>query len=103
MIMKSPKETDASVSHLRFSSAKIRSLMPTQTSQPRSGHFTWTPSEQQLTAANVARLANVLGCGTYEELHAVSVDEPDRFWRAVVDDLDVPLVRDWDRVLDDSR
>ena len=33
----------------------------------------------------------------------MSVDEPDRFWRAVRDDLRIPLARDWDAVLDDSR
>ena len=101
--MKSPKETDASVSHLRFSSANIRALMTSQTSQTESGHFTWAPSPEQLAAANVARLARTLECETYEELHAVSVDEPDRFWRAVVADLGIPLSREWDTVLDGSR
>jgi acetyl-CoA synthetase len=33
----------------------------------------------------------------------VSIGDPDRFWRAVRYDLGIPLVRDWDRVLDDSR
>jgi acetyl-CoA synthetase len=103
MIMKSPKETDASVSHLRFSSAKIRALMTPQTSQPEQGHFTWVPSAEQIAATNVARLARTLDCETYEELHAVSVDEPDRFWHAVVDDLGLPLARMWDDVLDESR
>ncbi|MCS7006378.1 MAG: AMP-binding protein [Gaiellaceae bacterium] len=61
------------------------------------------PTPEQLAAANVSRLARTLGCATYEELHRVSVEEPDRFWRAVRTDLGIPLVRDWDRVLDDSR
>ena len=61
------------------------------------------PSAKQLEAANVARLARALGCDGYDELHRVSIDEPDRFWRAVVDDLGIPLARDWDEVLDDSR
>ena len=67
------------------------------------GHFTWVPSAEQIAATNVARLARSLACDTYEELHAVSVDEPDRFWRAVVDDLGIPLARTWDEVLDESR
>ena len=33
----------------------------------------------------------------------MSIEEPDRFWRAVVDDLGIPLARDWDAVRDDSR
>jgi acetyl-CoA synthetase len=65
--------------------------------------FTWTPSPEQLAAANVTRLARALGCATYEELHLLSVEEPDRFWRAVRDDLGIPFARDWDAVLDDSR
>jgi acetyl-CoA synthetase len=103
MIMKSPKETDASVSHFRFSSAKIRALMTSQTSQRESSRFTWVPSEDPLASANVARLARALGCESYAELHALSVDDPDRFWRAVVADLGIPLARGWQDVLDSSR
>jgi acetyl-CoA synthetase len=77
--------------------------MRPQTSQRVSGDFTWTPSPAQLEAANVARLARALGCGSYAELHRVSIEEPDRFWRAVVDDLGLPLARDWDDVVDTSR
>jgi acetyl-CoA synthetase len=101
--MKSPNETDASVSHLRFSSAKIPAAMPTETSHRVSGDFAWQPSPEQLATANVARLATALGCTGYDDLHRVSIDEPDRFWRAVVADLEIPLERDWDAVLDDSR
>ncbi len=63
----------------------------------------WSPSAEQLGAANVARLARRLGCENYPELHRVSVEEPDRFWHAVVDDLGIPLAQDWDAVLDDTR
>ena len=101
--MKSPNETAASVSHFRFSSAKIRALMPPQTSQRLSGDFTWNPSSGQLGAANAARLARTLDCASYAELHSVSIEEPDRFWRAVVDDLGLPLSRGWHEVLDASR
>ena len=65
--------------------------------------FAWTPSPEQLDAANVTRLARSLGCERYADLHRLSLDEPDRFWRAVVDDLKLPLARSWDRVLDDTR
>ena len=64
--------------------------------------YAWTPSEAQLEAANVVRLARSLGCADYASLHRLSVEEPDRFWRAVRADLDLPFTRDWDRVLDDS-
>ncbi|MGI9112865.1 MAG: AMP-binding protein [Gaiellaceae bacterium] len=65
--------------------------------------FAWTPSAQQLERANVFRLAQALGCPDYPSLHRLSVDEPDRFWRAVVDDLELELSAPWDRVRDDSR
>jgi acetyl-CoA synthetase len=61
------------------------------------------PSTDQRGASNVGRLAHTLGCESYEALHRLSIDDPDRFWRAVVTDLEIPLVRDWDEVLDDSR
>jgi acetyl-CoA synthetase len=73
------------------------------TTQGAAGRFTWSPSEEQLEASNVVRLARALGCADYHELHRVSVEEPDRFWRAVRADLDLPLSRDWDGVLDGSR
>src|SRR5215208_4435932 len=66
-------------------------------------NYSWVPSSQQLEAANVTRLARALGCEDYASLHRVSLDEPDRFWRAVAADLDLDLARSWDRVLDDSR
>jgi acetyl-CoA synthetase len=71
-------------------------------SHSRDG-FAWVPTPAQLESANIVRLARRLGCADYGALHRVSVEEPDRFWRAVKNDLDVPLSRDWDTVLDDSR
>ena len=61
------------------------------------------PTAEQLADANVVRLAGMLGCDDYAALHGVSVAEPDRFWRAVRDDLQIPFERDWDAILDDSR
>jgi acetyl-CoA synthetase len=71
-------------------------------SAPQSG-FSWVPSPEQLAAANVARLARTLGCPDYATLHRLSIDEPDRFWRAVREDLAIPFTRDWTSVYDDSR
>ncbi len=61
------------------------------------------PSAAQLERTNVVRLADRLGCEDYASLLRVSIDEPDRFWRAVRDDLDIPFAREWDAILDDSR
>jgi acetyl-CoA synthetase len=60
------------------------------------------PSAEQRAAANVARLAERLGCDGYPALHRLSVTEPERFWAEVVDDLDLEFSQRWDRVLDDS-
>jgi acetyl-CoA synthetase len=65
--------------------------------------FSWVPTAAQLEEANVVRLARLLGCDNYAALHRLSVEEPDRFWSAVRDDLRIPLARGWDAVLDDSR
>ena len=65
--------------------------------------YSWVPSAEQLEAANVGRLARRLDCADYHALHRLSVEEPDRFWRAVRDDLSLPFSRDWEHVLDDSR
>jgi acetyl-CoA synthetase len=65
--------------------------------------YSWVPTAEQLQAANVVRLARKLDSADYDALHRVSIDDPDRFWRAVREDLGLPLRRDWDQVFDDSR
>ncbi|HJS49209.1 MAG TPA: AMP-binding protein, partial [Gaiellaceae bacterium] len=77
--------------------------MPPETSQRGPVDFAWVPTPEQLARANVTRLATSLDCRDYDELHRVSIEEPDRFWRAVASDLGIPLSRDWDEVLDESR
>ena len=67
------------------------------------GDYAWVPTPEQLARANATRLARVLGCDGHQALHRVSLDEPDRFWRAVRDDIGIPLARDWDDVVDTSR
>jgi acetyl-CoA synthetase len=65
--------------------------------------FIWEPSPEVVEQANVTRLARLLGAAGYAELHRISVEEPERFWSAVVADLDLELSRPWDSVLDASR
>jgi acetyl-CoA synthetase len=61
----------------------------------------WQPSPDRIAAANLTRLMQRLDATSYRDLHTVSVEEPDRFWRTVVDDLGLGL--DWDEVVDLSR
>jgi acetyl-CoA synthetase len=63
----------------------------------------WSPSPERVENANVTRLMRRLECADYHELHRVSVEEPERFWREVVDDLGLEFSAPWERVLDVSR
>jgi acetyl-CoA synthetase len=62
----------------------------------------WTPPPERIERANVTRLQRRLGCSSYHELHRVSVEEPERFWPEVVDDLGLVFSRPWDAVIDTS-
>src|SRR6266545_1773898 len=44
-----------------------------------------------------------LDCADFHELHRVSVEQPERFWPEVVDDLELEFSRPWDQVVDSSR
>ncbi|HEX9970180.1 MAG TPA: AMP-binding protein, partial [Acidimicrobiales bacterium] len=60
----------------------------------------WFPVDPAST--NVGRFMAEHGIGSFDELLARSVDEPEWFWAAVVDFLGLPFARRWDRVLDTS-
>jgi acetyl-CoA synthetase len=64
--------------------------------------FVWEPSAERVEQANVVRLWRKLGCESYHELHRLSVEEPERFWPALIDDLGLEFSTPWERVLDDS-
>jgi hypothetical protein len=99
MIMNSPTATAASVHHFLFSGAKSRALTPWRLENaplsPRSvtrtlSHgpdFVWTPTPEQIESANLTRLARRLGVEGYHDLHRISIEEPERFWPTVIDDL----------------
>jgi acetyl-CoA synthetase len=65
--------------------------------------YVWKPSPEQIERANVTRLARRLGAGSYAELHRISVEEPDRFWPELVDDLGIEFSTRWQSVVDTSR
>jgi len=64
--------------------------------------FVWEPSPERVEQANVVRLWRKLGCESYHELHRISIEEPERFWPAVIDDLGLEFSTPWERVLDES-
>ncbi len=64
--------------------------------------FVWIPSPERIDEANVTRLIRALECADYHELHRLSVEEPERFWPALIADLGLEFSRPWERVLDTS-
>ncbi|HLY95442.1 MAG TPA: AMP-binding protein [Gaiellaceae bacterium] len=65
--------------------------------------FIWAPPPGFVEQANVTRLARRLGADGFHALHRISVEEPERFWPAVVEDLGIEFSHPWDTVFDDSR
>ncbi len=65
--------------------------------------YVWKPSPEQIERANLTRLQRALGAADYHELHRISVEDPDRFWPAVVDDLGIEFSHPWESVVDTSR
>ena len=62
----------------------------------------WEPTAERVEQANLTRLARRLGASGYRELHRISIEEPERFWPEVIDDLGVEFSRPWDAVVDTS-
>jgi len=65
--------------------------------------FVWTPTAEQVESANLTRLARKLGAERYDELHRISIHEPERFWPALIDDLGLEFSEPWTEVLDLSK
>ncbi|MGI8422266.1 MAG: AMP-binding protein [Gaiellaceae bacterium] len=63
----------------------------------------WSPTPEQVAKARVSGLARRLGCANYAELQRLSVDEPECFWPAVVEDIGLEFSTPWTQVLDESR
>jgi acetyl-CoA synthetase len=115
MIMNRPTATAASVHHFLFSGVKSRDLtlrrLENGRLSPRSvtrtlSHvpdFVWTPTPEQIESANLTRLARRLGVERYHDLHRISIEEPERFWPALIEDLGLEFSEPWTDVLDASR
>jgi acetyl-CoA synthetase len=64
--------------------------------------YVWTPSEEYVERARVSKLARRLECASYHDLHRVSVEEPERFWPEVVDDIGIEFSKPWTQIVDVS-
>jgi acetyl-CoA synthetase len=65
--------------------------------------FVWTPTPEQIESANLTRLARRFGVERYHDLHRISIEEPERFWPALIEDLGLEFSESWTDVLDASR
>jgi acetyl-CoA synthetase len=65
--------------------------------------FIWQPPPELVEHANVTRLQRRLGADDYHELHRISVEEPNRFWPELIDDLGIEFSQPWTSVVDVSR
>jgi acetyl-CoA synthetase len=63
----------------------------------------WTPSEDVIEHANVIRLMRRHGFSSYRELVARSIEDPEWFWPAAVEDTGIELYEPWSEVVDLSR
>src|SRR5689334_2003023 len=63
----------------------------------------WEPSEEVLERANVVRLMRRHSISDYWELQQRSQDDPDWFWPAAIEDMEIEFSRTWEQVEDQSR
>jgi acetyl-CoA synthetase len=63
----------------------------------------WTPTPEVLERANVMRLMRKHGIADYRALVERSIDEPEWFWQAAVEDMGIQFFEPWSQVVDLSR
>jgi acetyl-CoA synthetase len=63
----------------------------------------WEPDAETLERANVVRLMRRHGFESYRELERRSIDDPEWFWAAAVEDLGIEFAERWHTVVDASR
>ena len=62
----------------------------------------WTPGPAQLERSRLLAAMRRWGYGNIADLHRASVDDPEWFWRAVADDLDIAFSEPFERARDES-
>ncbi len=63
----------------------------------------WEPDAETLERANVVRLMRRHGLDDYRELVQRSIDDPEWFWPAAVEDMGIEFAEPWQQVVDLSR
>lgn len=67
-----------------------------------TSRIVWRPTPEQVARTRVKKLMDEVGVSTYEELHAWSVDDIDRFWDLALKHLGIAWYEPYERVLDTS-
>ena len=62
----------------------------------------WVPGDAEKSRSRLLAAMRRWGFDSFDAMHRASVQDPEWFWRALVDDLDVRFTRPFERVLDDS-
>jgi len=69
--------------------------------------WTWRPDPERVAATRLGRFLRRCGfevsTGGYAEMHRWSVEDPERFWRAAIQELGIEFQTPFSRVLDASR
>lgn len=60
----------------------------------------WLPSKDQIQITNIAQAMRALNLSSYEDLHAWSVQHPDKFWGFMIHRLGIRFKREFTRVVD---
>ncbi len=63
----------------------------------------WRPDAQTIAHANVARLMRSHGFENYRDLVARSIEDPEWFWPAAIEDIGIEFFEPWEQVVDASR
>lgn len=67
------------------------------------GEFVWWPDDEIVTHSRLKKFMDRFGLATIEELHRKSITEPEWFWQAVLEDLEIAFYQPYERILDTSQ
>lgn len=62
----------------------------------------WMPTDDVRARSRLLTAMTTWGYGSLAALHRASIDDPEWFWRAAIDDLGIEFAEPFERVLDDS-
>lgn len=67
------------------------------------GEVVWRPSAESIARSRLKRFMDRHRIGAFDELWKRSTDEPEWFWKAVLDEIGIEFYEPYERILDTSR